>query len=620
MNKLWMVLVLTLCCGMLYAEDEAPKPADDGPVEVQEVPADFTDYIRRVFPDIDPGGKHNIYSIRDFPNNPDERHAYTMSMTRLVLLYLVHLDMGPMMSKLFDQHSRGRYGEMPTFKVLHAVVLIHYPPGQPNLTHARTLLQEAAAKAADYAYPWFYLSQLERVLGKGESNAPIEHLDRALAIRPTFTQAAAMKAEMLLRSRPPRIPQAREQLERVLQQGIPDDPDDYQDLLLMHAEIMGAEAFHELVSKHLGRDDLGARFRVRALITQAQVHMAEASGSRAIPKTREAIAVLETALEHVSLRQDPRVAIQLHHNIAVCWGGIAMDLRRRNPDLSGVEQEFDQARRAARRHHEQAAEIERTHTPIAMRGPQARNFVMALANSFQDFDFARRWLETYLDETDLTVVQRTTLENLLAEIKLRLDPSEEARLDLIEGYISQDEAESLTESLRDARSRVRLQHERFKTARALRIFISLLKHRERAIVRDAAFLAAITANELGGEAVAQAAVAIADRFLEEIECNTRNQAELQQDLCESLKLLDHLASHVRMIRHLAKLVEAAERTNWVHANPIVHVWNDREYLRSLKPAMSPPTRMALGTATRAAEWLRSVADHIDRQLSREQDE
>lgn len=592
MNKTrFVLLALMLAWCPLAAQEET--------VDAQ-IPADYADYIRAVFPGVDPTGEHSLFELKNY-TDAGARHKYTAHMTQLVLSYTEQLDMGPTLSKLFDQYGRGKYAEYPSFKVMHAVLLMQFPPNNPNISESEKLLREAAEQHKDFAYPWYFLAQLEMLHSQREpergTRSTLDMVEKAISLRKDFIQAYVLKAQVLINMKPPRTAEVIEFAKPLVTAPLPADANDYLDLLEMYGAAAGPVEFYKLVDEHLNGTKLSVRHRIRALLMKANMCVYE-------KRYDDAINWIEECGKLTDPKAEPRMAQQIARNIAICWGLKAMLAGKDSPEFAALVEE-------ARKHHLAAAELERKHMPIALRGPEALVYIDLLANSLGKVEEALQWVEAYLKETDLTATQRNRLENIADELKYFLNPTEDLKLTTIENYLTQDDMLKLSLSLRKAREDHRT-GTTFKTERALNLFIKLLGNRERGIVRDAAFLAAETGRVIGGDAIKKAGEAIAEQFKKEIECNTDDQANLQADLSDTIRRLGHMPSIVAVVRHFADLAEKV--TQRALLARIMGGWCTDDFLAAYKHVPKKLSAMKRNSPSDSASWLRELADAIQKEI------
>jgi hypothetical protein len=599
MKSLALLLMLLLA---------APAFCQEDPKEDPGIPADFNDYLRKQYPGLDPDGKHNLYALKD-PTNEDERHDYTIAMTQMILAYMGELQMGSTVSKVFDQYSRGKEGNQATFKVLHAIVLMHYPPGQPNVNEAQKLLHEAEQQAPKYAYPWFlqaWFFEYPRLL-QIENTSPrdaLAALDKALEIRPYFLRATLLKCQIYAQAQPPRLAEVKELIVPYFKT-LPDIPEDFEDLIELYRHTHSQA---ELDAKIKELNETGNLTPLKKYLCARQ----QAIGQLSLNQFDTAIGSLELMIKMVDTKEQPSDAIWVYRRLSECWGSKAKLLKDADPELRepGNQASFDQYLAEAARLHEICANIEREHLPLAVRGREARMFTEFLLN-IGKVERALEWLGNYLKGTDLAASQRNVLQNLHDQLSVLLNPTEEGLLDLYESYLAADNMDRLMLALQGAEFKLRTEGLHFKTERAVKFFISQLDNRIRLIVGYAAILAADTAVQLGGEWLAKAGDAIATRLEKEPELNSDEQAELQATLCDALKLSTHRPSQERGIRHAAKLIEgAASPSARSMMQGMLTVWQDESFWSALKTPPAKPGSRDKTSPTGAAAWLKKLADAV----------
>lgn len=615
MNRLFALpvvsfLLLLACTAPARAQEAKPDPVPEAEQDDPGIPADFNEYLKKLYPGLEPGGAHDLFNLQD-PKNKDERHTYTVYMTQLLLEYMGALDMGSTISKLFDQYSRGKEGNTVTFKTLYAVVLMYYPPGRPNVTDAEKMLREAAEKAADYAYPWFLLANFEYArFMQTENSSPrpvLQALDKALEIKPDFLRAILLKGRLYMQAQPPRAQDVREMLAPLVKDRLPATPDDFEDLLVLYASAHGVDDLHTLINNLLQGGKLTRNQQIRALKVKATLFTGRNQYDDAIGVLNEQLKLLEPA-------KDPSAALGAHKRLAMCWTNKAMDLRASDKTLKqpGNKEKFDELINAAAGEHETCTEIERLHMPLALRGGEARQYVDFLTRGVGDLERARNWLKNYLDTTDLAKAQRTILDNQLRLIMVRLNPTEDGLIDYYESRVAADEMDELAVSLALAKENVRVDGKHFKQQRSLNFFLSQLENRQRLTVAYAAWLAADTALQVGGDAIAQAADAIAARLEKETELNSEAQADLQADLSEALKLIGHRPSQERAIRLCARLIDEAKTNRAISSlmKKIVNIWYDEAFLKGMKNPPAKPDSRHMTRPDRVVKWLNELADAV----------
>ncbi|MCB9894530.1 MAG: hypothetical protein H6839_08780 [Planctomycetes bacterium] len=680
MTRLFAILLVLLFAVPLCAQ--APKDGDNKDEKKDEkkeekpeaddlgIPADFTAYLKKRFPQLDPGGEHDLFNLKDY-KDADKRHEYTVAMTQLLIIYMSELGMGSTVAKQFDQYARGKEGNQVTFKVLYAVVLMYYPPGQPNTTEAEKLLREATEAAPNYAYPWFLLANFEFARFTqidGTSPRPVlQALEKALTIRPNFLRAILLKSQVYLSATPPRAADVREMIEPFVTTKLAASGDDFEDTLKLYAACHKLDEFVALIKSLVDSGKLSNVQKVRAYQQLCRLRTD-------MKQWDEAIDDLERMLQWIDPESDPDAALMAHTRLAMCWGTKAMDLRAANKDTSDpkVKQDIETYIAAAQSEHQLCVEIELKYLPLALRGLQARQYVQFLYGT-QGAEPARDWLKSYLGDNDLTSSQRNVLENLLSLLEIELNPTEDGLINLYENYVSQDDMEKLGASLAMAKENISLKGSaRFRKERSLKFFVSQLSNRVRQIVGIDAWLVADTAvnyvkdmqlaadearqnaeaarknadaaAEEGGEkaklaqevlkkaneksklaneelesakkALADAASAIADRLEKETELKSEAQAELQEALSKALIQIGDLAAQERGARNESKLILAAKEDKEIRGlmKGLAAVWSDKEFLDKLKNKPPKISRTDLFSPEKTGNWLEKLADSIKKDI------
>jgi tetratricopeptide (TPR) repeat protein len=612
MIQLLAPLLAVLLTGAVCGQP-TPQPEGDAEKETAEadpgIPADFNDYLRKVYPGLDPGGEHDVFALKD-PKDKDKRHEYTVAMTQLIIDYMTALNMGSTIAKVFDQYSRGKEANQVTFKVLHAIVLLNYPPGKPNASEAEKLLYEATEQAPDYAFPWYVLAhyfdyQRLTQLPDVSPRDVLTKLDKALEINPKFLRAVLLKAQVYRMANPPRVAEVKTMIEPFLTT-LPPVLDDFEDLMLVFAGTHSETEFTTKIKELKESGKLSEQQQVRCLSVRVR-------GQLALYQFDAAIETLEEMIRLIKPADSPAEALRAHQQLAACWGSKAMRLKQTDPELiePGNSEKFTQFAEEASALHAQCAELERKHLPLALRGMQARMYVEFLVYGLGRAEQGLDWLTKYLAETDLSTAQRTVLDNLHNKVGIIVNPTEDGLLDLYEGYKAADDMENLAISLGLAVQNLKLKGEHFKTERALTFFLGELDNRIRLTVGFAAFLAADTAIQLGGDAPPRAGEAIATRLEKEPELNSEEQAKLQAQLAEALELGGHRPSQERGIRHVAKLIEESTADGIRNMMPgILNVWQAEDFWKGLKAPPPAPGVMDKRDPRKAAAWLKKLADAI----------
>ena len=620
MNRLTVMLALVMFTALSlaatkgYSQDAKPagdankKEGEEEEVADLGIPADFNAYLKKLYPDLDPGGEHDLFNLKNYTNK-EKRFHYTVNMTQLLLEYMKTLGMGSTISKLFDQYSRGKQGNQPTFKVLHAIEMMYYPPGQPNVVEAQKLLREAAEKAPDFSYPWFVLAQFEYARFTGamqqggdvSPRAVLQMIDKTLEIRPEFLRAVLLKGQVYMQAKPPRTSDVRELIEPwMVTSKLPASAEDFEDALRLYIASHKAEEFFVLVGKFAASSKLSARQRVAMEIFAGEV-------SRQTGKVDEAIGHLEEAIKFADPTDNPAAAMSAHRSLSLCWFIKASDLRQKDPELTedGNKTKFDEFRDAARKENLTCAEIESEHMPLTLRGTAAGQYAQFIWKALAKTEDAKNWLDNYLEKTDLSTAHRNQLENLSDLIAIELDPTEAGLIKRYMGQVERDEMEELANSLGLVLARNQQRDEHFKEQASLNFFLSQLDNRNRLVVEFAALLAADTALQIGGEQVAKTADAIADRFEKETELNSDSQAHLQENLCKAIQLTGVRTAQKRGVEKTAKLIETSQDNIDIRTlmKGQVNVWKDPAFLGGFTPAVDEPSRTALFRPRGAIDWL-----------------
>jgi tetratricopeptide (TPR) repeat protein len=613
--QLLTVLAVSLMCGAAACQTTPEPKGDEKDTEAADpgIPADFNDYLRKVYPGLDPGGEHDLFALKD-PKDKDKRHEYTIAMTQMIIDYMMALDMGSTIAKVFDQYSRGKEANQVTFKVLHAIVLLHYPPGRPNVNEAEKLLREAAEKAPDYAFPWFLLAQyfeFPRLMQIADTSPRdvLADLDKALEINPKFLRAVLLKSQVYLRANPPRVVEVKEMIAPFLVT-LPPVLDDFHDLMMVFAATHSDAELTAKIKELKESGKLTDQQHVRCL--RVKVH-----GQLQLYQFDAAIETLEEMVKLIKPVESPADAIAVNQQLAACWGSKAMRIKQTDPEFiePGNSEKFAQFSEVAATLHALCAELERKYLPLALRGMQARMYVEFLVYGLGKAEMGLDWLTKYLAETDLSTAQRTVLDNLHNKVGIIVNPTEEGLLTLYEGYVAADDMENLAISLIAAENNMKVQQEHFKTERALTFFIGQLDNRIRLTVGSAAILAADTALQIGADAIQRAGEAIATRLEKETELNSDEQAKLQGQLCDALMLVGHRPSQERGIRHAAKMIEESTADNIRNMMPaVLNAWQGEKFWKGLKTPPAAPGVMDRRDPKKAAAWLKKLADAVKAEI------
>ncbi|MBZ0136348.1 MAG: hypothetical protein K8I27_08245 [Planctomycetes bacterium] len=601
-KRLFTLLLLLLLAAPLCAQDsqpaDEPEPTEE---EVVGIPVDYNKYLKTLYPNTDPGSKHDVFNLKN-PTGKNERHEYTSAMAQLVLAYVSsELDFGSTLSKLFDQYSRGTQANSPIFKVLYSIVLLYYPPGNPNAAEAQKLLREAAELAPDFAYPHLLLAQVEysRLMQiEGVSpRATLQALDKALEIRPDFLRAILLKCEVYLQYQPPRTKEVLEMIKPWTNQKLPELGFDFEDVLKVYARSSSNADVQTLIEQLLAGGKL-------TQVQKLSAHQVAGTKYLSDELYDDAIVHFEKMHDLVTVEDNPQMALRARKSLAACWDFKARALKKGLDDPE-TKTRYNQFINKAADLHRACAELEARHIPLVMRGQQAFEYVQFVSFGLGDDEAASKWLGEYLANTDLTRSHRNLLENVKAGIDLKLNPTEEGLITSYRNHLKRGDLERLAISLGMAKEKLRLDGTSFTEEASLRFFLEALTTGDRMVTRYAAFLVATTAKELGGEFIAMAGDALIARLLQEDELKSEAQADLHADLAQALKILESWTHMEQAVRHSAKMVKLAKDELTVRelTQPIIDNWNDEALLKKLNPPLKRPGRMDIYSAGDAAEWL-----------------
>ena len=601
MKRLFALLLVLAFAAPLCAQDTQPdQPAEDTEEEVVGVPADYNDYLKKLYPHVDPGGKHDVFNLKN-PKGKDERHEYTVAMAQLLIAYLSpELDFGATLSKLFDQYSRGKEANSAVFKTLYSIVLLYYPPGNPNTAEAGKLLREAIELAPDYAYPHFMLAQFEFArLIQIEGVSPrktLQEIDKALEIRPDFLRVKLLKCEVYFRYQPPRTKEILDMISPLVENNLPDLGDDFEDALLVYSRCNGTD-LEKLLKDHLSSGTLSNDQKLVA-------H--ELMGRRHVSAERfdEAIEHFEQMTELSSADKTPARILNARKFLAACWDFKARDLKSKTDDPE-IKEQYDRCVEKAVELHRSCAELEAEKMPIVLRGEQALQFMDFMIYMVGRHKEAKVWLEGYLDATDLMRTRRNQLENRLTTLIAYLDPSEENTMAIFRNHYERGDLERLAVSLGTTKERIRLQGESFEEEVSLKFFLEVLDSGDRLVDGFAAFLAVDTAKQIGGDWIAKTGDAVLARLEKEDELKSEAQANLHAQLAEALKLLESWTHMEKAVLHSVKMIKAASDELTVRdlTRSIIRNWTDESLAKSLNPPIREATGMDTYTPEDAAEWM-----------------
>ncbi|MEE9312733.1 MAG: hypothetical protein V3V10_10020 [Planctomycetota bacterium] len=629
MKYLTIVVAITMFCGFAIAQDapvapttepvaplelEDDKPAEPDTEDAEEVPADFSKYIHKLYPQLDLKKEHDLFNLKNY-KDVDKRHNYTEQMTQVMQMYYSVLDMGSTFAKVFDQYRRGKHGNEPTFRCLYAATMLYYPPGRGNMEKAETMLRELAAEDKDYAFPWYFLAELyqaKMVKGKATIIEVQEFVDKALKIRPTFKNALLLSARLKLIGKPRRLKEAKELLSPLISD-INADADILDETFTLYY-VATNHNYDETLAKAkalLDNKDLPIANRTRLNLRMGMTLMRE-------KRYYEAIDWLKKALKHSDINRSPEMPIRIHETIAAAWSEKAAHLKNSDPQLEGENSSiFEGYVIAAAKHHRICAEIEAKHFPVIMRGGRAIAYALFLSKALNEPEKAMNWLESYLAETDLTVRRRESLESFVRNLHLKLNPTELGFLDNIDDFIKAKDDEELSRTLGKAGGEVR-DGMHFKTKRAYKTFTALLDHQNRTVVGQVSTLLEDTARTLGGDFIKTAGDALSKRLELETECVSDEQSRLQVQLHGSIRRLGHKPSWLRAMKHAKKMIDSIEgRSIGKPLQNVNLIWFSDEVLGAIKDAPEEPGRLDRRNKDAMKEFWDELITAIEAELAEE---
>ncbi|MHC4840544.1 MAG: hypothetical protein ACYTDT_06210 [Planctomycetota bacterium] len=601
--KTLLMLVMALLCGSITAQDaaeEIPENPSEQPTkesaeetteeeeeETQQIPADFAKYILKKYPKLDLKDEHDIFNLKDY-SNVDKRHSYVESMTQIMQMYYSVLDMGSTYAKVFDQYYRGKHGTQASFRCLYAATMLYYPPGKGNIAKAETMLRELGAEVKDFAFPWFFLAQLnyERLSRGAATIEEVQELvDKALKIRPNFKRATLLSARLKLFSSPPKLTQCTKLIEPLLTDKSVDS-DLLEDAFTVYVVSAGFEDAEAKATELCKGSELSVLDKTRINLVL---------GSQYIKRQQpdEAVNWLEKALKLIVPENDAETAMSAYEAMAVAWSMQATLLKQEDPNLEGGNSKlFEDYVKAASENHKLSASIETKHLPVAFHGIQALKYAFFLRTAMEDHEQALEWLEKYLAETDLTVRRREGLESVVRNIKNKLNPTEVGFLEQIDEFVKAKDDKNLKAVLVTSGVEVRNGAMHFKTRRALKTFVSLLDHKDRVVVGLTATLLEDTARTIGDDAIGSAGDALAKRLEQETECVSDEQSRLQVQLHGSIRRSGHWPTWIRAMKHAKLMIDSIEgRRITAPLKNVNSIWFSDEALGAVPTAPEKPGRL-----------------------------
>ncbi|MCC6572210.1 MAG: hypothetical protein IT462_00335 [Planctomycetes bacterium] len=571
---------------------------------------DLTDFIKKYLPGVDPAGAHDFTKIQS-PTDPQKRFEYTHQMGRLLQFYVKQLDMGATFSKHFDALSRTELKDQPVFMTLYAMLLISFPPGRPNVLEAEDLLKNAAKVADNYEYPNYLLARI--LMARHGNRRPLmEYVERTLKLRPTFVDAKLLKAEILLDPDAGDTAAAIKLIEETLALDNT-DVEDFVQATQLYAIATSTDQLVAKVEELLKRPSLEARRRAHARAVAAQV-LAQAG------KIQESLPWMDAAIQDIDTKQDPRFAIIARHFLGKANADLAIQLRQRDPKLTGENRKaYELLVLTAKNYYELAATYEKDLLPADMRGEHAEHYVIFLDVSLEEPELAVKWLTDYLDKTTLSGNWRTRLELVLLSMRARTSSDEAIVVRELKDRREKQDTDGLARALALLAGRVRNGNPP-KSGELLNELLELLNYTDRSIVAMAGRLAAEGGLSRGGDDIAKVGEALGRRLEKETECVNDEQVQLHKLMAQALRRLGSRKSEARAVRHLETLFAKVVGRTPDELLSVLMEWLDEDYLEALTKAIKDsdvtvPER--LGTSARrdpatVREYLTNLAKALDK--------
>ena len=112
---------------------------------------------------------------------------------------------------------------------------------------------------------------------------------------------------------------------------------------------------------------------------------------------------------------------------------------------------------------------------------------------------------------------------------------------------------------------------------------------------------------------------IADRYEKEPECNSDEQGELHEGLCQAIRIAGDRKSQERAVRHLQALIKKTERSS-VHrrVRTIVSVWSDDRFIDATNEGAAEKMEkdedfafaLMVGKKKAVTAFLKRLAEHL----------
>lgn len=575
---LCLLFAATGCAQTPDAKKDDPKA--EAPPEAK---ADLTDFIKKQYPELDPAGEHNYTKIKNY-TDARKRFVYTRAMARLLSFYISSCGHGALIAKQFDAWANTELVNQPTFNLLHAVVCMLYPDGRPNLAGAQELLNKVLRLEPKYEYAHFLKARFQYAAlegGTGSRRELEESLDAAMT-QPDFLEAMTLKARFLVTRQPAENASAKALLDKCFE-CTPDDPATFQDMMGLYAQATSVSALKDKLELHISSGKLSKRYE-----GEARAFLGYALSSPTEKSYDAAIKSFDAAFALVKPQDDPAAVIRWHIKVAGTWASMAVELRGSKTTVEGQDKKlYDGYVKAARDHVALAAELERTHIPVDMRGPAASAYIEFVGAQIGDFQAVINWLAGYLDSTALRASVRGAFEALLNDMRARINGDEAAAMKNLKDAEAKGESEFIPELARQA-DNVRQAKFHFKQPESFQYFLKHMSHQNALVAQLVSFILVDSAMvSTKAEDIEAAANAIASRLEQEKEMTTAARAEFQGALIASLLIFDKRNIDLRAIKALRAIVVGTEdlmktETELIsEAREVIQLFNNSDWLKKV---------------------------------------
>jgi tetratricopeptide (TPR) repeat protein len=545
---LCLLFATTGCAQTPDAKKEEPK-AEASP----ETKADLTAFLKKQYPDIDPAGEHNYTQIKNY-TDARKRFVYTRAMARLLSFYIEVCGHGALLAKQFDAWANTELVNQPTFNALHSIVCTKYPDGRPNVQAAQDLINRALQQDPKFEYAHYLNARIQylALLGGGGNRAELDASIKAAFIHDDFVEVAALKARLLLTSKPADNAGAKAILDKCFE-FTPDDPAVFQEVLGLYAESAGVTALKNKIELAISAKKFPRRYEGEARAFMGYVFTRERDFDAAIKN-------FDSALALVKPEDDAFAVIRWQLKCAGTWASMAMDLRETKPKLEGQDRKlYDGYVKAARDHVALAAELERTLMPVDARGPAAGAYIEFVGAQIGDYPAVIGFLQNYLEKTDLRANVRSGLERMLNDLLARTAGDESAAIKNIKVAHEKNDVNNLVVELSSQAENVRAGKFHFKQPSSFAFFLELMKHQNATVAQLVAFLLVDTAMlSAKPEDIEAAANAIALRLEQEKEMTTEALVKFQGALIASLMIFDKRNVDLRAVKALRVIVAGTQ--------------------------------------------------------------